>query len=147
MSGCLLSWEPLKHPPWRITLSPGLENSWRQRWEGKSKVFGKWLLLCAQICTVWLCVVCRWGENSPEGGTRVRGWGRERKALLPAHTSVGRRGCPLPKDANPASRSGQSGVRWGAWDSPPHPNRACEHVCGVLGPLSRKVTLGGHPLP
>lgn len=30
--------------------------------------------------------------------------------------------------------------------SPPHPNRACEHVCSVLGPLSRKVTLGGRPL-
>lgn len=30
--------------------------------------------------------------------------------------------------------------------SPPHSNRACEHVCGVLGPLSRKVSLGGRPL-
>lgn len=30
--------------------------------------------------------------------------------------------------------------------SPPHLNPECEHVCGVLGPLSRKVTLGGHPL-
>ena len=30
--------------------------------------------------------------------------------------------------------------------SPPHPNRACEHVCSVLGPLSRKVTVGGRPL-
>lgn len=26
------------------------------------------------------------------------------------------------------------------------PQPACEHVCGVLGPLSRKVTLGGHSL-
>lgn len=30
--------------------------------------------------------------------------------------------------------------------SPSHPNPAYEHVRGVLGPLSRKVTLGGHPL-
>lgn len=27
---------------------------------------------------------------------------------------------------------------------PNHPCPACEHVCGVLGPLSRNITLGGH---
>lgn len=70
--------------------------------------------------------------------------GGEGTALLPAHTSAERRRRSLRMQICLPEGPIRSQVRESG--SPPHANRACERVCSVLGPLSRKVTLGGRPL-
>ena len=110
------------------------------------KIKGLWQmgpLLCARVCTQFgfACRADGWTPLKEE--PLVKGWGGEGTALLPAHTSAGRRRCRVGMQIRLPERPIRRQVR--EFGSPPHPNRAREHVCSVLGPLSRKVTLGGRP--
>lgn len=96
--------------------------------------------LLAQACTE-LCFAV--GQT----GTKLdRGRARERRKGEGPYLS-------LPKSQPPVMAQGGWGMQIrsfrmanqesgeGIWV---HPCPACEHVCGVLGPLSRNITLGGH---
>lgn len=88
----------------------------------------------------------RWGRPRPEEEPE-QGLGREEGGTSTcSHLRWGWvNGCGVRMQIRLSEQPIRSQVR--KFGSPPHPNRACEHVCGVLGPLSRKVTLGGQPGP
>lgn len=65
------------------------------------------------------------------------------EAPLPAHTSA-YGGLEVGMQMRPSRAANQKLGQGDAVSTPLNPD--CEHVCGVLGPLSHNIKPGGHPL-